>query len=286
MKFFAAPYTFLPLRERFFYFWCILSRQRHSERFRHSDRLLLKIKQVLAFFSHSSCSAQRIEGQFLFAGHKLSVQLRVPSSDAEVFYQVFIEEEYARSIELIRERIQLSDKPLLIDAGANIGLSALYFSTQLPACRLLLLEPFAGNVQAIHTHIRQNGLSARVLNAALWPRQAMLKVNTGFRDGKEWSITVQESGTGHIQGITPAILAGNEGEVIDILKVDIEGSEFSVFGTGETARILKNIKAVIMEIHDDAGNRHQLTDTFIRNGFEYMELGELTLFLNRLYLRI
>lgn len=285
MKFFAAPYTFLAPGERLFYFWCILSRQRHSARFISTDRLLLKMKQVLAFFSSYTYADKKLHGKFSFAGQSLSVQLRIPSSDAEVFYQVFIEEEYARSIQLIQERIQLPASPLLIDAGANIGLSALYFSTRLPRCRMLLLEPFASNVQAIHTHVQQNQLNARVLCAALWPREAMLQTAAGFRDGKEWSVTVQETANGTIQGITPAMLSNSEGGTIDILKVDIEGSEFPVFASEESISMLKNIKAVIMEIHDDAGDRSQITETFTQHQFDCIELGELTLFLNRLYLR-
>ncbi len=286
MKFFSPPYTFLPLKERFLYFL----RVRFSPtlpQFRETDRFLLKTGQVFACFSSCNLSRRYLDGLFSYGGHQLHVRLRRNSSDPEVFYQIFIEEEYLRSIRLIREKVQLPETPLIIDAGANIGLAALYFSLHFTGCRLQLLEPFEENAASARENIQRNHLNAEVLQAALWQRETELQADFSFRDGKEWSVTVLESPQGPIQGITPAMLLPADGSTIDILKVDIEGSEFPVFlDPGAPDAMLRNTRALIMEIHDDKGDREQLKAVFAKNNFECIELGELSLFLNRSFMHV
>jgi|GEM_PF-1515741 len=286
MKFFSAPYTFLHLRERFLYFL----RARFSPasgQFRETDRFLLKTEQVFGCFSSCTLTRRYLDGSFSYRGQDIRVRLRRNSSDPEVFYQIFIEEEYLRSIHLIREKMQLPEVPLIIDAGANIGLASLYFSLHFTNCRLQLLEPFGENAAAARENLQRNAVHAEVLQAALWQRETQLKADFSFRDGKEWSVTVLESPGGPIRGITPAMLLPADGSTIDILKVDIEGSEFPVFlEQGVPATMLRSTRALIMEIHDDKGDREELKAVFTENNFECIELGELSLFLNRSFMQV
>lgn len=50
---------------------------------------------------------------------------------------------------------------------------------------------------------------------------------------------------------------GHLNSIIDILKIDVEGSEVAFFGDvfGKTPNLLKNVKMIAMEIHMDSNLR-------------------------------
>ncbi|HEY7772510.1 MAG TPA: FkbM family methyltransferase, partial [Marinagarivorans sp.] len=63
--------------------------------------------------------------------------LRIPSSDVPTYQQVFIDREY---------QFKVSKQPkVIVDAGANIGLAAIYFANQYPNAKIIAIEPEKGN---------------------------------------------------------------------------------------------------------------------------------------------
>jgi FkbM family methyltransferase len=46
-----------------------------------------------------------------------------------------------------------SDGDVIVDAGANIGLFAIYVARQNPRCRVIALEPFAENFQYLQANV-------------------------------------------------------------------------------------------------------------------------------------
>jgi hypothetical protein len=53
-----------------------------------------------------------------------------------------------------------------------------------------------------------------------------------------------------------------------LLKVDIEGGEFAVFGSGEDLRWLDRVDQVVMEVHSDFGDAASLVGRFRKHGFD------------------
>ena len=45
--------------------------------------------------------------------------------------------------------IQRKHIPVIIDAGANIGLASIWFSEQFPACKIFAVEPDRGNLSVL-----------------------------------------------------------------------------------------------------------------------------------------
>lgn len=210
---------------------------------------------------------------------ELNTSIRKNSSDAEVLKQIWINEEYKVPIEIITEKIQLANAPTILDFGANIGMASLYFKKQFPTAHILAFEPFVDNRALIHSSIKSSP-------KALWKSESNLELGLDFRDGKEWSVQVKEQMNGHISGDTLMnILNEYNLSEVDILKMDIEGSEFPVFLEDKSiAESLKNIKSIIIEIHDDAGNRVDLYTKIKENHFSVFPLGELDVFLNEKFI--
>jgi len=218
--------------------------------------------------------------------NNLNVFLRKGSSDVEVFEQVLVNQEYFPLLEKLS--FTGSHNIKIVDCGANIGLSAMYFNLYFKQkTELYLLEPFQDNLSLIKKNLEENSISATVLDKALWTSNGKLSLDNSFRDGKEWSLTVKEDVKGKIQGITlKELMLDLDLTEIDILKVDIEGSEFPVFiESKENLSCLNKVKYLFMEIHDDIGDRKRLYEVLITQNFEIVEFGELTLFINKQFLK-
>lgn len=66
-------------------------------------------------------------------GHKHSILLRNNTSDITVFYQVFFEKSYTVNYKIFPE--------IIIDCGANIGLSSIFYTIKFPNAVIYAIEP-------------------------------------------------------------------------------------------------------------------------------------------------
>jgi FkbM family methyltransferase len=204
--------------------------------------------------------------------YALTVRLH-GSSDLDVFYQIFIYEEYLslRSLE---------DVSLVLDLGANVGYSSAYFLSCFPDSRVLAVEPDDRNVEVCRANLKPYGDRALVVNGAVWSECTRLDVSKGtYGDGREWATEVLQSpdgSAGDVEGwdVSSLIEMAGTGNV-DLLKVDIERAELAVFG--ETAKKwLPRVRNICIELHGA-----DCADAFFSAlaGFDY-ELaysGELTI---------
>jgi hypothetical protein len=65
----------------------------------------------------------------------------------------------------------------------------------------------------------------------------------------------------------PGLMSAHQIDRIDLLKVDIEGGEFAVFGPGENLRWLDRVDQVVMEVHPQWGDTAALVDRLGEHGF-------------------
>lgn len=144
-----------------------------------------------------------------------------------------------------------ADGDVVIDAGANIGLFAIYIARQNPRCRVTALEPFAENFGYLLSNVER----AELRNVTC--HQVALGAATGTGEMQ----AVGNRSLDHVLRIDPHTangipvmplsemfaLAG--GDAIDFLKVDIEGSERDVFSAAPL-EVLRRFKRIAMEYHD------------------------------------
>ncbi len=159
----------------------------------------------------------------------------------------------------------LGGRPLVVDCGANIGVSSAYFAIRYPAARIVALEPEKENYSLLVNNVRAFP-SVRPLNAAIAARAGMLDLydpGTG-----EWGYRTERAGCdlapiGRVEATSlEQVVAMEPGTVPFVLKVDIEGAEADLF-SGDTKAIDK-FPVVMIELHDWMLPGQGTSDNFLR----------------------
>lgn len=284
MKIFYNNLSILSFKELLFYAFCSLF-NKNSESYKKLNSLIYLSNIFIK--KQYNLQANFLSNTFLIKRESLELKIRKNSSDLEVAKQIFLEHEYEKPSKKIKDLINISNSPVILDAGANIGCSPLYFASFFTNSKVIALEPFPDTFSILKNNLIVNNPEILSLKAALWSRKSSIDFDFTFRDGKEWSIKTLENPKGKIKAIgLMDIEKTYKIKEIDILKVDIEGSEFEVFLNSETnCSMLPNIKSIVMEIHDDAGSRIELYEKLKAFRFDIIEMGELTLFLNKNFLK-
>jgi FkbM family methyltransferase len=173
---------------------------------------------------------------------KAPVLLRRNSSDIHTFIQNLIYKQYQL------RNVSFTPK-FIIDAGANIGLSALYFAKEYPTANVLAVEASKENYDMLQKNTK-NVPAIQAMHRAIWSDESSLAVKnsgSGF-----WGFQVEEKpNTGEtVQAVTIAALMEEFNvQEIDILKMDIEGAEREVFSKGYE-KWLPRTKVLVIELHD------------------------------------
>jgi FkbM family methyltransferase len=146
------------------------------------------------------------------------------------------------------ERIVNAGKtPLIIDCGANIGLSAVYFALQFPAARIVAIEPHIGNC-ARALSATQGFQSVRVVRGGIASEAGSARiVDPGLSTD---AYRTELSDAGDVPMLTVGDLLQEEGPSTEpfAIKIDIEGFESNLFerNTGW----IEAFPVLIIELHD------------------------------------
>jgi len=181
-------------------------------------------------------------------GSKATVYLRSNSSDLTVFSQIFYEAEYAPLLgDAVVETI--------LDLGANVGLSSVWFLTHFPQAKLIAVEPDVENFAVLQKNLEPFGNRATAVRAAVWSSETSLKMSDSpYRDGRHWARQVIECSVedpdAFIAVSVPGLMTQMQSSRISILKVDIEGAEAKVFEAA-SVKWLDRIDTIAIELHED-----------------------------------
>jgi FkbM family methyltransferase len=204
--------------------------------------------------------------------------LRVPSSDVLIFKQIFMKHEYDFNVK--------KTPSIIVDAGANIGLASIYFANKFPDSKIIAIEPEESNFEILKRNIEPYGNIIPVC-AALWHDNTLINVvDRGF--GKWGFMTYARDGIsesyGEIlhktHGITvDTIMKEQDIEHIDILKIDIEGSEREVFR--DPSSWIEKVDTLIIELHENMKSGCNRSFYSSTNGFDDEWLQGHNVFLTR-----
>jgi FkbM family methyltransferase len=202
---------------------------------------------------------------------KFPVWCRPGSSDLMVFYQVFLDLEYACVDEVV-------DPKLIIDCGANVGYASVYLLSKFPEARLIAVEPDPGNLKWLRRNLEPYGDRATVLESGVWSHPVGLIVEANHGDGLEWARQVRESRPDETPQLTATdvatILENSGADSISILKLDVEGSEEVIFSS-HYERWLDRVENIVIELH---GEKCESTfhEAIGDHSFRISRSGELT----------
>ena len=175
-----------------------------------------------------------------------------PYEVVKTYKEIFNEEIYR--FEIDNEANEKSAAPIILDCGANIGLSSIYFKTIYPNCELHAFEPDERIFRVLEKNILDNHYqNVHLHQAAVWTAQTQLSFDN---KGSEAS-AIDTSGNSHYK-VNAIKLADyiNQFDAVDFLKMDIEGAEFEV--VQDCASVLHKVKLFFLEYHGLASDTHQL----------------------------
>jgi FkbM family methyltransferase len=223
---------------------------------------------------------------YIISKNNISYRIRKKSTDFLVFEQVILKQEYKPFLELIKKYSQ--NKGLnLVDAGSNVGFASLYLNEHLNINRIVSIEPSKENIKNLKENFHSNSITnIHIYETGLWEKKTRLKLDTNFRDGREWSLRLIETNENDPDGFDcisiENIFNDEKIEIIDILKIDIEGAEKEVFKAFEKDNsILSKIKFIAIEIHDEVADRVKINTQLLNAGFEIETVGETTIGVNK-----
>ena len=173
-------------------------------------------------------------------------------------------------------------EPKIIDAGAHIGLSTLYFKSLYPAAHIIAIEPNPHLYELLEKNIWENQLeNVTIIQGALAETQGTEELFIDASKNKWWSTgsfikgawtTQQESNTLTVETWP---LSEFITQPIDLLKLDIEGAEHRVIeGSLESLQLVDQIQ---MEYHSTRSqNLFTLSEKLKELGFrlEYQQDGK------------
>jgi FkbM family methyltransferase len=208
-----------------------------------------------------------------------------PSSDLNVFAQIYQYQEYQPLVEAFKNHFPNDTKLTIIDAGSNIGLTSVYLSKYFPGSNFITVEPDTSNFESVSYNLEANGIkNVAKIKGGLWSKNTNLKIVNDFRDQKDWSIRVEETNEdGDLKAFSVNhLMKQNSFQIIDILKIDIEGSEKEVFtGANADVSFLSKTKCIAIEIHDEFDCRAAINEILTHYNFSFFDSGELTIGINQ-----
>jgi FkbM family methyltransferase len=148
----------------------------------------------------------------------VSVLYKRPYELLKTYNEIFVYEIY--------RFVAVNINPIIIDCGANIGISSLYFKAIYPNATLIAFEPDESLAAIYHQNMIQNGVTNFVLHkAAIWTENGTISFNN--KGSEASSIDVSGNSNTTVPTVKLASLLADHSS-IDLLKIDIEGAEYAV----------------------------------------------------------
>ena len=252
---------------------------------------LIDVDDDLLILDNDLCG-NKIEAVDIELGNKAMKFFHRPDSvgDSGVIKQIFIEKQYEYDWlfqgKKVREIYEFSKKnktkPLIIDAGANIGASALWFNHRFPESSIICIEPERNNCEILRKNC--SGKDIYLFEGAL-SNEAKVAFLNDPGEG-DWGYRVDTNGDYPVACIGMSNLLDffqKEKYTPLILKVDVEGSENLIFEDPESW--IEKIPLVIVELHDwmlpQKNTSRNIMRAFSQYDFEIITRGENIFFFNK-----
>jgi FkbM family methyltransferase len=159
-------------------------------------------------------------------------------------------------------------RPLIIDCGANMGVSVLFFATQYPNARIIAFEPEDEIFNVLQRNITSYNLTnVEIHKKAVWDSETTLQFFTDHGMGGSLTNVFHNQEPTSVKTVK---LADYLHETVDFLKLDIEGAEYTVLKDCEEH--LKNVEHLFVEYHSFVDQEQHLEDLLQllkKNGFRY-----------------
>lgn len=184
-------------------------------------------------------------GNFRFKHFAEKVDLTFSFPYSGAFKGIFLDGEYDCSK-------LLKHPPLrILDLGANIGMGAISLRCQFPGVKIVCLEPDPRNLALLEKNLESNSVDAVIVAAAIGSVEGSLNLRFGYDPtcSALESSPMHHLGSQTIVDVTtiPAVLADAGWDYVDLIKMDIEGTEDELLSLNN--EWLSQVGSIILEIH-------------------------------------
>lgn len=190
------------------------------------------------------------------------------------YKEIFVDENYKFN--------SSTEKPIIYDCGANIGISILYFKWLFPKSRIKAFEPDPNIFNRLEQNIKTNRITEiELISAAVWINNNGIEFGIEGADG---SSIYHDGKKVKVNSVRLKELLEKE-EKIDLLKIDIEGAETEVLIDCDNS--FQNVENLFIEYHSFTKENQRLAEILFiltKNGFRYFikqEADRITPFINR-----
>jgi FkbM family methyltransferase len=164
-----------------------------------------------------------------------SVRLRPGTADLHIYDDVFREGEYD---------VNVGTPKFIVDAGAHIGLTSVFFAKRYPAAKIVAIELDPRNYAVLCENVKPYP-NVTPVHAGLWTHETSLSVSNPRED--TWGFRAKEGG--EIRAVTiKGLMNANGVDRIDLLKIDIEGAEKGVLEDAQDW--IGAVGSIVIELHD------------------------------------
>jgi len=162
-----------------------------------------------------------------------------------VLNEVFEEECYKKGLDWIKK----VKNPVVIDIGAFVGDSALYFSRHKKA-KIFALEPCKNNFECL-VETTKGKDNIKIANVGIFNECKKVLLDLGKTEGSGGeSVFNSDSGSETISVVDIEVLFKDlKLKHVDLLKIDVEGAEYEILGGPFFEKINKKVDAIIGETH-------------------------------------
>lgn len=172
----------------------------------------------------------------------VAIPVRVPEKELFRLKSIYEDQEYAVS--------DTAPVRNIIDIGANIGLSAIYFKTSHPAASIYCFEPCSTSFALLeHNIAKLANVQAWQLAVSDFDGEAALKIHAA--NSGQNSLVGQDANFASSETVPVrdacALLQELALAEIDILKVDTEGSELPIMRS--LVPLLPQVRHILVETH-------------------------------------
>jgi len=189
-----------------------------------------------------------------------SIYLRKTISDHSIFWQCIVQRQYDmlqfpqsnRLVFAYQEYVEKGHRPLIIDCGANIGLSTLFLAMLFPKAIIYAVEPDENNFMMLKLNTASLGDRVVALRGGIWYESANLRIvnpESGSASFRVATTTTDDNSSEIIRTYTiDEICALAEASSPLIVKVDIEGSQSNLFRNN--TNWVSNTHLIMLELDD------------------------------------
>lgn len=235
-------------------------------------KYLLKkvIREIYTYFFNSKLRAfyklhDKYSGKERFKLYSnikyLNFIIDVPDLESFIwqFKELYVEEIYKFK--------SISPNPIILDCGANIGLSCIYFKVLYPNAQIKAFEadPIIANILRENL-IRNNFLDVEVFNKAVWIHNRGIEFNL---DGADGGSINGEGNKIEVSSISLKNYLMNFNK-ISLLKIDIEGAEYEVLK--DCSSELYRVENIFIEYHSWNNSEQKMSEILEileENNFRY-----------------